>query len=150
MYTLYERYIGARFVSPVKQADIEAFEWMDENIPDGSYIIPAHIQNKHRYVLDAALYIKAYTDNYELFGFVWGESPENEKVLRNTYLALRNNPKDKKLLESFTSSGIYYIFSGSYTPWGCGELPCGVFDEYPEGYEVVYDEGGVKIYRIVE
>jgi len=150
MYTLYERYIGARFVSPVKQEDIEAFEWMDENIPDGSYVIPAHIQNRHRYVLDAALYMKAYTGNYELFAFVDGEKPDNEKVLRNTYLALENNPENRELLERFTSSGIYYIFSGSYTPWGCGELPCGFFDEYPEVYEVIYNQGGVKIYRITE
>jgi hypothetical protein len=150
MTTLYKRYTEARFVSPVRQEDIEAFEWMDENIPNGSYIIPAHIQTKYSYVLDSSLYMKAYTDNYELFAFVDGKSPDNERELKNTYLALEVNPEDRKLLERFLSSGIYYIFSGSHTPWGCGELPCGLFDEHPEVYEVVYDEGGVRIYKITE
>jgi 4-amino-4-deoxy-L-arabinose transferase-like glycosyltransferase len=149
IYNLYERYMGARVVSVVRQEDVKAFEWMDENIPKGSYIIPAHIQNKYSYVLDSALYMKAFTDNYELFPFVDGEIPDNQRELKNSYLALKDNPKGRNLLNDFTSSGIYYIFSGSHTPWGCGELPCGFFDGYPEVYEVVYNQGGVKIYRIV-
>ncbi len=150
MHTLYERYKGARFVSVVKEEDVKAFEWMNENIPKGSYIIPAHIQTKYSYILDSSLYMKAFTDNYELFAFVGGKKHDNERELRNTYLALENNPEDRELLERFTSSGIYYIFSGSHTPWGCGELYCGFFDDYPDVYEVVYDKDGVKIYRITE
>lgn len=150
MKTLYRHYIEVRFVSPVKQEDLKAFEWMNENIPKGSYIIPAHIQNKYGYVLDASLYMKAFTDNYELFAFVYGERLENERVLKNTYLSLGENPTDISLLENFTSSNIYYIFSGSYTPWGCGELPCGFFDNYPERYEVIYDLDGVRIYKITK
>jgi hypothetical protein len=150
MYNLYERYMGARVVSVVRQEDVKAFEWMDKNIPKGSYIIPAHIQNKYSYVLDSALYMKAFTGSYELFGFVRAETLNNEGTLKSAYLSLRDNPTDMSLLEKFTSSGVYYIFSGSHTPWGCGELPCGFFDDYPEVYEVIYDLEGVRIYRIVE
>lgn len=150
MYNLYEGYNQARFVSVVREEDIEAFEWIDENIPEGSYIIPAHIQDKHRYVLDSSLYMKAFTNSYELFPFVYGEKPDNQQDLKTTYLSLKDNPTDISLLEKFTSSGIYYIFSGSHKPWGCGELPCGFFDDYPDIYEVVYERGGVKIYKIIE
>ncbi len=150
MSTLYQRYQRARFVSPVRQEDIQAFEWINNNIPKGSYIIPAHIESTHSYILDSSLYMKAFTDSYELFAFVDGKHPKNEVELKNTYLSLKENPNDKDLLNKFTSSGIYYIFSGSHTPWGCGELPCGLFDKYPEVYEVVYDIGGVEIYKIKE
>jgi hypothetical protein len=145
---IYNSYIDAKFVSVVNEEDLKAFEWINNNLDQKEFIIPAHIQFKNRYILDSSLYMKAYTNNYELFGFVRGEIPANQNNLVAAYLKLKSEPQNEALLEEFTSSNIHYIFSGSHKPWGCGELPCGHFDLYPDLYEVVYDIDGVRIYRI--
>lgn len=145
---IYNSYMDAKFVSVVNEEDLKAFEWINNNLDEKEFIIPAHIQFKNRYILDSSLYMKAYTNNYELFGFVRGEIPANQNDLVTAYLRLKSEPQNKALLEEFTSSDIHYVFSGSHKPWGCGELPCGYFDLYPDLYEIVYDIDGVRIYKI--
>lgn len=145
---IYNSYIRAQTLSVVKEEDLEAFEWINTNLEDTKFIIPAHIKLRYRFNLDSSLYLKAYTNNYDLFGFVRGQIPENQSELASSYRKLKNNPQDRVALEEFTSSNIHYVFSGSHKPWGCGELPCDYFDLYPEIYEVVYDKDGVQIYKI--
>jgi hypothetical protein len=152
MSYLYRRFNRVRIYSVVQEADLEAFEWIDNNLPPNSRFLPAHIRDisfdSHRFIYDSILYMKAFTNSYEVFSFVHAERLPNRGELAKKYLLLIEEPENNTLLKEFTDSQIYYVFSGSARPWGCGDVPCDFFELYPETYSVIYDKDGVKIYEI--
>lgn len=150
---LWQQYKGVRNYSLVTSSDLKAFKWINENIPAGTHFIPASITdisgNNQTFLQDSSLYFKAYTNSYELFAFVYGNEIVNEKNLRPIYVQLIQNPCDSSAIKEFTNSGVFYIFSGSHKPWGCGDLSCTLFDSCPNRYSVVYNIEGVTIYKII-
>lgn len=152
MFYLFSNFDRIRICTLVREADIKAFEWINENLPSGSRFLPANIgdiaASNQTFVQDSAIYLKAFTHSYELFGFVYGNELPNEFELRQTYLSLIGDPTNQSIMKEFTSSGVSYVFSGVSRPWGCGDIQCDLFDNYPNYYEKIYDIDGVKIYEI--
>jgi len=144
--------IHVRYLSVVKDADIEAFNWIEKNIDSDKYILPANIGgfgNNQNFIFDSLLYLRAFTTREEVLGFVQGNKINDNENLRKLYLELSNNVGNEATIKKLLDNNIIYIFDGSYKPWEEGYINSAEFEKYPDNYVKIYSRNDVEIYQII-
>jgi len=143
--------LHVRKFSVVREADLEAFQWIEDNIEQNQYILPANIYGfelNQNFVYDSLLFLRAFTNNEEILGFVQGDKIYEYDYLRELYIKLSKNLEDKNTIQELLDNNIIYIYDGSIKPWGEGYINSTDFESFPNIYKKVYNKDGVEIYEI--
>lgn len=140
---------AARRLSPVRAADIRAFDWIRANTPPDARFLPVNVLFTHgvAFETDASNYLKFFAGREEILGFTAGDYFEDQNA--NDIALFREfakSPGHPGVVKAFLDRGIEWVFKGSYAPWGESEIPV---QEYPETYRLVYESDGAKVFRII-
>ena len=128
----------------IEQSDVDAFEWMTNNLDLGDRILVDAIIKDHRIVFagDSGLWIPVYTD--------FATSSPFEKFAHkdthydtNLYLKLAKDPNSCRFRSMVLEGGFKYYFRGSRPVFA---TPMNVTED---AFKLIYDNGSVKIYQIM-
>jgi len=131
----------------LQQSDLTAFKWMTEHLdPEDKILVDAIIHQSEvktvTFAVGSGLWIPVYTD-FEI------STPFERTGYRDTYANTKlykkfaGNPNDCHLRSRVLEGGFKYYFHGSRSVFA---PPMEVTEE---AFELVYDNGPVKIYRIL-
>lgn len=131
----------------IQQSDLEAFEWMTANLdPEDRILVDAIIHESDvktvTFAGDSGLWIPVYTDFETSTPF---ERTGHRDTYINTKLYLRfaKDPNNCPLRDKVLEGGFKYYFRGSHPVFA---QPMEVTEE---AFDLVYNNGTVKIYQII-
>lgn len=153
LFSIYNQFINAKKLSVVTQADLNAYQWINQNIPSNKYFLPTSatcLTCPHEpYLLDGAMYLKVFTKSEDCITSWSGNycSFFNKKYL-DAYQKLIKDPNNTDITNIFTQDNISYIYNGSYKPWGNEGLDVNILLKYENIYSKIYDQNNVQIFKI--
>jgi hypothetical protein len=128
----------------IEQSDVDAFEWMANNLNPGDRILVDAMIKDHRIVFagDSGLWIPVYTDfvtssPFEKFAH------KDTHYDTNLYLKLAKDPNNCRFRSMVLEGGFKYYFRGSRPVFA---TPMNVTED---AFKLIYDNGSVKIYQIL-
>ncbi len=146
-----DRYLNAKNLSVVSEADIEAFDWINRNIKDDSFFVGRVGFTSTSFLTDAALYLPYYCEKDILLNFVATENfhrdnREDIQLYKSWVDDLKNKDSIKKLLKR----KIRFIYLSNKSVFGSGGLRNDYFDKHKDLYEKIYGENQIGIWEIKE
>jgi len=130
----------------IEKQDIEAFEWIDNNIPDKEgFLINAVGGNGYVFSSDSGGWLEIYTGNPVSMPF-YEYSSLSTDINNNIYKKLMDNLSDCALILELQNRGYSYFYKGSNPVFG--DSLAEDFELSEKGWILIYKNDNVTIFKL--